>query len=49
MPLKDLIGAMAVDKKRLDGKLNVILLRDIGEAFIRPFEISELAELVKRI
>jgi hypothetical protein len=40
---------MAMDKKRLDGKQNFILLRDIGEAFIYPFEFEVLACLVERL
>lgn len=49
VPIKDIIRAMAVDKKRLNGKQNFILLKDIGEAFIRPFESEELACLVERL
>lgn len=49
IPMHELIEAMAVDKKRLDGKLNFILLKDIGEAFIRPLDFNELAALLQRI
>ncbi len=36
LPLRDLTGAVAIDKKNLNNKLNVILLHDIGSAYIHP-------------
>ncbi len=36
VPLHDLISAIALDKKNLSGKLNVILLRTIGKSYIHP-------------
>ena len=34
--LHDLIGAIALDKKNLGGKLNVVLLKEIGKSYIYP-------------
>lgn len=36
LPLQELIPAIAVDKKNLNDKLNVILLHDIGAGYIHP-------------
>lgn len=36
IPLKELTRAIAVDKKNLNNKLNVILLKDIGTSYIHP-------------
>ncbi len=47
--MSKLVEVMSTDKKRLDGKLNFILLKDIGEAFIRPFTLSELSALLLRM
>ena len=34
--LHDLIGAIALDKKNLGGKLNVVLLKEIGKSYTYP-------------
>lgn len=36
IPLQELTHAIAVDKKNLNNKLNVILLHDIGDSYIHP-------------
>lgn len=36
LPLHDLIGAITLDKKNLDGKLNVVLLHTIGNSYTYP-------------
>ena len=34
--LHDLIGAIALDKKNLGGKLNIVLLKEIGKSYTYP-------------
>ena len=36
----DLTGAIALDKKNLNGHLNVVLLKDIGESYVYPTDLS---------
>ncbi len=36
LTLHDLIGAIALDKKNLGGKLNVVLLKEIGKSYTYP-------------
>lgn len=36
LPLKDLTGAITLDKKNLEGKLNVVLLHQIGDSYVYP-------------
>ena len=36
----DLTGAIALDKKNLNGYLNVVLLKDIGESYVYPTDLS---------
>lgn len=36
LPVKDLMGAITLDKKNLNNKLNVVLLHDIGNSYIHP-------------
>ncbi len=36
------------DKKILNGKLNLILLEEIGHAYLKPIDLSELAAFIKR-
>lgn len=40
LPLHDLTDAIRVDKKNLNNKLNLILLRDIGTGYIHPATIE---------
>lgn len=40
LPLQDLTDAIRVDKKNLNNKLNLILLRDIGASYIHPATIE---------
>ncbi len=35
-----LTGAIALDKKNLNGHLNVVLLKDIGESYVYPTDLS---------
>jgi len=37
---QDLLEAMSVDKKNLGGKLNLILLNEIGDSYIYPTDLS---------
>lgn len=46
LPLKDLIGAITLDKKNLAGKLNVVLLHEIGNSYIYPTSPSFFASEV---
>lgn len=43
-PITDVIKASLGDKKRDGGKMNLILLKSIGEAFIHPVAIDKLEE-----
>lgn len=36
LPIKELMNAIALDKKNLNNKLNVVLLHDIGSSYIHP-------------
>lgn len=36
LPLKELMGAITLDKKNMEGKLHVILLRSIGDSYVHP-------------
>lgn len=36
LPMQELMGAILLDKKNLNNRLNVVLLRDIGASFIHP-------------
>ncbi len=36
LPIKELMGAITLDKKNLNNKLNVVLLHDIGGSYIHP-------------
>lgn len=36
LPIKELMGAITLDKKNLNNKLNVVLLHDIGDSYIHP-------------
>ena len=42
--LSDLTGAVALDKKNLNGHLNVVLLKEIGESYVYPTDGSFFAE-----
>ena len=44
LPLKDLIKAITLDKKNMDGSLNVVLLHDIGDSYIYPTSSSFFTE-----
>lgn len=36
LPLKELLGAITLDKKNMAGRLNIILLHSIGDSYIYP-------------
>ena len=40
LPMEDLIGAIKLDKKNLDNKLNVVLLHEIGDSYIYPSDVT---------
>lgn len=40
LPMKDLLGAIKLDKKNLNNSLNVILLHQIGDSYIHPTDIG---------
>lgn len=40
LPLSKLTGAIKLDKKNLDNRLNIVLLRDIGNSFVHPTTIE---------
>ncbi len=40
LSMEDLLGAIKLDKKNLNNKLNLILLKEIGESYIYPADIN---------
>lgn len=40
LPVSDLTEAIALDKKNLNGSLNVVLLKDIGSSYVYPTDLS---------
>lgn len=40
LPLSDLTGAIKLDKKNLNGNLNVVLLKSIGDSYVYPTNIN---------
>lgn len=44
VPVKDLKKAMALDKKNINQKLNFVLLKEIGNCFIYPSDLSLIDE-----
>lgn len=40
LPLSDLTKAITLDKKNLNGHLNIVLLKEIGSSFVCPTDIS---------
>ena len=40
LPVADLTKAITLDKKNLNGNLNVILLKEIGDSYVYPTDIS---------
>ena len=40
LPVADLTKAITLDKKNLNGNLNVVLLKEIGDSYIYPTDIS---------
>ena len=37
---KDLTGAIALDKKNLNGHLNIVLLKEIGNSYVHPTDLA---------
>lgn len=40
LPIESLTEAITLDKKNLNGKLNVVLLREIGDSYVYPTDVS---------
>lgn len=40
LPIEDLTGAIKLDKKNLNNRLNVVLLHEIGNSYVHPTEID---------
>lgn len=40
LPLKDLTAAISLDKKNLNGHLNLVLLKEIGSSYVYPSDLS---------
>ena len=40
LPLADLTKAITLDKKNLNGHLNIVLLKEIGDSYVYPTDIS---------
>lgn len=40
LPVTDLTKAITLDKKNLNGKLNVVLLKELGSSYVYPTDIS---------
>ncbi|MDP2891943.1 MAG: 3-dehydroquinate synthase [Bacillota bacterium] len=49
IPLEGLLSAAGVDKKILGGKLNFILIKDIGEPVIKPLLMEELQSVLEKV
>lgn len=49
LPLSELTHGIAVDKKNLNNKLNVILLHDIGDSYIHPTTLEFFSQHGKKI
>lgn len=44
LPLSDLTEAISLDKKNLDGKLNIVLLHSIGDSYVYPASLDFFTE-----
>ncbi len=40
LPASDLTGAISLDKKNLNGHLNVVLLKEIGDSYVYPTDVT---------
>lgn len=40
LPLSDLTQAITLDKKNLNGRLNVVLLHEIGDSYVHPTDVT---------
>lgn len=40
IPMDDLKAAVTLDKKNLNGKLNVVLLKTVGESYVHPTDVE---------
>jgi 3-dehydroquinate synthase len=45
--LADLLPLMALDKKNSGGRVRLVLLKEIGEAFVRPFDADALRRIAR--
>jgi 3-dehydroquinate synthase len=46
---EDLFKAAISDKKNLSGKIGIILLSEMGKAFVNPMHIADLGDAMKRM
>nr|WP_294490953.1 3-dehydroquinate synthase [uncultured Mediterraneibacter sp.] len=44
LPVDELTDAIALDKKNLNGHLNIVLLRQIGDSYVYPTDVSFFSE-----
>lgn len=49
LPAERLLGAVRGDKKLLGDSLNLILIRELGQAIIHPLDLEELAVLLAKL
>lgn len=49
LPLTDILPIIASDKKNMGSRLYFVLLKDIGEAFLKPMKRAELSELLQEV
>lgn len=49
LPMKDLTGAIKLDKKNLDNHLNIVLLHAIGDSYVYPTSIDFFEKYQSRI
>ncbi|NLW11549.1 MAG: hypothetical protein GX028_05975, partial [Clostridiaceae bacterium] len=49
LPLEDILPVIASDKKNMGSRLYFVLLRGIGDAFLKPMKRTELAELLQEV
>lgn len=48
IPLNQLIDFILLDKKNIDDKLNLVLIKDIGDSYVKSFDTKEIKYLLRR-
>ena len=45
-PVQDYLSGVMLDKKRAGSNINLVLLRGIGDSFVHPLPVNELAKFL---